>query len=113
MPWPDLDPQIVALVLDGAEELAIWAWHKLTGETDSDKARKAIDAIRAKGAAAQIRAQQEELEAQAALLNLSTQLAKLGPLAEHVLDAFVPKGNMIPPLGLDIEQVDELDPESK
>lgn len=113
MPWPDLDPQIVALVLDGAEELAVWAWHKLTGETDSDKARKAIDAIRAKGAAAQIRAQQEELEAQAAAINMTAQLAKLGPLTEHVLDAFVPKGDMIPQLGLNIEQVTEFDDERK
>lgn len=106
MSWPKIDPQILALLLDGGEELAGWAWHKLTGDATDDRAKKAIESLRSKGAAGFIKAMQDELEAQAAIYNLEMQLLKLGPLTEHVLDAFTTIDNpTVPVLGLPIEIV--------
>lgn len=105
MSWPNIDPQLLTLFLDGGEELARWAWHHLNGDSSSADAKKKIDAIRRKGIEAFVKAMQDETEQQAQVANLAIQLAKLGPLAEHVLAACDHVDGSIPKLGLDIEEV--------
>jgi hypothetical protein len=107
--WPDIDPQILRLLIDGGEELIRTLWHAFTGDGID---QKKLDAIRRKGQEGFAKAIQDEIEQQAQVANLALQLAKLGPLAERVLDAFnaaehstMPKLNEI----LNIEEIKDFE----
>lgn len=45
MSWK-LDPEVAALAADGAKAIASFLWHTLTGDTHTNDAAKAIDAIK-------------------------------------------------------------------
>jgi hypothetical protein len=105
--WPEIDPQILRLFIDGGEELVRFLWHALQGDTSSDDAKAKIDKIRRRAQEAYVRAMQDELEQQAAVTNLALQLSKLGPPQQHVLDSFDKIDPAFPKLNeiLDIEEI--------
>lgn len=111
--WPDIDPQILRLIIDGGEELVRVLWHALSGDKPIEKER--LDKIRRRAQEAFLQKLQDELEQEAAAANLAVQLAKLGPPQQHVLDAFDKIDNpTVPKLDLDMEQVTDFDkPEGK
>lgn len=95
MSWlADLEPSLVRLLVDGAEELASFALHKLRGdgsEADAEGNLAASELAR-RGLEALIAGLEAEIAHQAAILGIvdATERMRLGSMG--VLDAFTPKG---------------------
>lgn len=107
MRWADLDPKVVAALVDGIEEVASWAWHRVVGEHDPSGA---LIELKDRATQAALMTLQAEILRQAAILGLRDQLDELGGLVNAVqgamtaLDTF---RRVVPPLELDIEELPE------